>query len=68
MARVGMPELLIILLLLFGATKLPELARGLGQAMREDKRALREGVSEDEAPAVAPASVNSQPQTRRRSV
>jgi sec-independent protein translocase protein TatA len=41
----GFPEILIILfviLLLFGAKKLPELARGLGQGMREFKRATNE--------------------------
>ncbi len=41
----GFGEILVILfivLLLFGAKKLPELARGLGQGMREFKRATNE--------------------------
>ncbi|RIH89362.1 Sec-independent protein translocase protein TatAy [Meiothermus luteus] len=41
----GPTELLIILLivvLLFGARKLPELARGLGQSAREFRRAISE--------------------------
>ena len=41
---IGMPELLIILLvvlLLFGAKKLPELARGLGKGIREFKDATK---------------------------
>lgn len=42
---IGMPELVIIffvLLLLFGAKRLPELARGMGKAMNEFKRASSE--------------------------
>ncbi len=38
--------LLIILLLLFGGKKLPELARGLGEAMREFKKASRDIADE----------------------
>lgn len=34
--------LLIIIFLLFGGKKLPELARGLGEAMREFKKASRD--------------------------
>ncbi len=43
--NLGIWELLILLLivvLLFGARKLPELARGLGQSAREFKRGLHE--------------------------
>ena len=46
----GMQELLIvlfILMLLFGGTRLPKLARGLGSSIREFKR----GVSELEGAA-----------------
>lgn len=45
MPRLGMMELLIIgaiLMLLFGARKLPELGKGLGDAIREFKKAGRE--------------------------
>jgi sec-independent protein translocase protein TatA len=45
--------LLIILLLLFGGKKLPELARGLGEAMREFKKAQRD-VHDEPAPAPKP--------------
>ena len=41
----GWPEILVILfivLLLFGAKKLPELARGLGQSMNEFRKAKDE--------------------------
>jgi sec-independent protein translocase protein TatA len=34
--------ILLVLLLLFGGTKLPALARGLGQSMKEFKKASKE--------------------------
>ncbi len=43
--NIGFPELLVILLiilLLFGATKLPEIARGLGRSLSEFKKGLKE--------------------------
>jgi sec-independent protein translocase protein TatA len=42
MGSIGMPELIIIflvVLLLFGSKRLPELARGLGKGIREFKKA-----------------------------
>lgn len=45
LGSIGGPELLLILfviLLFFGAKKLPELARGLGRGIREFKEATRE--------------------------
>jgi sec-independent protein translocase protein TatA len=52
----GAPEILIILLiviLLFGARKVPELARSLGQAQREFKKGTKEGFAADDEPAPA---------------
>jgi sec-independent protein translocase protein TatA len=49
----GVTELLIILfiiIILFGARRLPELARGLGQGINEFKRATRSDT-QDEPPA-----------------
>ena len=49
----GGPELMIILviiLLLFGGAKLPALAKGLGQSVKEFKKAAKEG-DDDEKPA-----------------
>ncbi len=45
----GTPEIMIILfivLLLFGAKKLPELARGLGKSVSEFKKATNEAEKE----------------------
>ena len=50
----GFGEILVILfivLLLFGAKRLPELARGLGQGMREFKKATSEIQEEFESAA-----------------
>lgn len=53
--------LLVILLLVFGARRLPELGRGLGAGMREFKDAVTGHGSDDEAPA-APPQVTAPPQ------
>jgi sec-independent protein translocase protein TatA len=72
---IGIPELLIVLvivLLLFGARRLPEVARGLGSGMREFKDAVtgKDGDTEErpalpraeaQQPAAAPAPAPPQP-------
>ena len=48
---IGPTELLIVLgivLLLFGSTRLPRLARSMGQAQKEFKKGLHEGADDDE--------------------
>ncbi len=43
--NIGLPELLVILLLvllLFGAKRLPEIARGLGTSIQEFKKGVKE--------------------------
>jgi sec-independent protein translocase protein TatA len=47
------PEILLILLvvvLLFGATKLPDLARSIGASAKEFRKGLDEGAEDDESP------------------
>ena len=51
----GLPELLIILvvlLLLFGAKRVPEMGRGLGKGMRE----FKDGVTGNDEPTSAPTT------------
>jgi sec-independent protein translocase protein TatA len=55
--NLGAPELLILLvvvLLLFGSTRLPKLARSIGQASKEFKQGVKEGGRDD--PDAVPAS------------
>ena len=49
MGRIGLPELFIILfivVLIFGANRLPELGRGLGKGIRNFKDATHDGQKE----------------------
>jgi sec-independent protein translocase protein TatA len=42
---IGLPELLVILVLavlLFGSSKIPELAKGLGEGIRNFKQSMKE--------------------------
>ena len=53
--------ILLAILLLFGARKIPELARGLGQGIKEFKKATREVTDEihnaaNETPPAKPAT------------
>ena len=57
MAGIGAPELIILLvivLLLFGGSRLPKLARSLGEASKEFKK----GVDEKDAKEVAKEAGN----------
>jgi sec-independent protein translocase protein TatA len=47
---IGWPELLLILavlLLLFGARKLPDMARSLGRSTKEFKAGMKDGAAEE---------------------
>lgn len=47
---IGFPELMVILviiLLLFGAKKLPEIAKSLGQSIKTFKKSMNEGLEEE---------------------
>lgn len=50
MPNIGVPELiviLVILLLLFGAKKLPELAKSVGSSARELRKGLKDDIGGD---------------------
>ena len=42
----GLPIILLLVLVLFGGSQLPKLARGLGSAQREFKKGLEEGADD----------------------
>ncbi len=53
MFGLGYQELLIILvivLILFGANRLPELARSLGSSVKEFKKGVNEAKADDQSP------------------
>lgn len=50
----GIPELLVILfiiILIFGASRLPEIGRGLGKGIKNFKEATRDGAKGDDRQA-----------------
>jgi sec-independent protein translocase protein TatA len=50
MGSLGVPELLVIfviLVLLFGASKIPQLGKGLGEAIKNFKKGLKDDDSND---------------------
>jgi len=50
MGSVGFKEILVIILILvilFGAKRIPELARGMGRGVKEFKDGMRDGSKED---------------------
>ncbi|WP_300363230.1 twin-arginine translocase TatA/TatE family subunit [Hydrogenimonas sp.] len=66
MGMPSMPELLIILaivVLLFGAKKIPELAKGMGSGIRNFKKAMKEDEEEEMAAAKAEKQVEQKAET-----
>ena len=52
MGRLGIPELLIILtiiILIFGANRLPEIGRGIGKGIRNFKDSTKESSPEEKS-------------------
>ncbi len=60
METIGFPELLVILgvaVLLFGGKKIPEVAKGLGEGIRNFRSALKGDPEKPETTAVVPEVV-----------
>jgi sec-independent protein translocase protein TatA len=67
----GGPELIVIfavLLLLFGGSKLPELAKGLGKSIKEFKNASREDAEPAPTPIAPNAPTPANPSERGKGV
>lgn len=61
LGSIGPTELLLlflIVLLLFGARKLPEIGKGLGRGIQNFKDAMRGGTDVDEEPTKGPEASN----------
>lgn len=68
LAMLGYPEIiciLVLVLVMFGAKKLPELARGLGQGIREFKKATN-GIQSDLERALDEPPARPEPPAPRR--
>ena len=57
--------ILVVVLLLFGAPKLPALARSIGQSMKILKTELKPATEHDGATAVGPVSSDSEDEATR---
>jgi sec-independent protein translocase protein TatA len=47
---------IVAVVVIFGATKLPEIARNFGRAQGEFKKGLKDGANEEEEPKTGPTS------------
>lgn len=68
MPSIGAPELIIVavaLILLFGATKLPTLARSVGRSMRIFKSEVKGLRKDDEDETVEPTATATQERDRK---
>ena len=76
LGMIGWPEtvaILVVVLILFGAKKLPEMAKGLGQGIKEFKKATREvnddlqRAIEDETPEPPRPAPRAEPRAQAKS-
>jgi sec-independent protein translocase protein TatA len=70
MFGIGMPELIVILLIvlvLFGASRLPEIGTGLGKAIRGFKKGISEPTEINVTPDPKASSVNDKEKKENKS-
>ncbi|MCX5794387.1 MAG: twin-arginine translocase TatA/TatE family subunit [Elusimicrobia bacterium] len=53
---------LVVALLIFGPKRIPEIAKSLGEGIREFKKSMREGMSEPAVAKAEPAQIESKGQ------
>ena len=64
MGNIGLGEILIlvlVVLILFGPNKLPELGKALGKAVGEFRRGIKEGLDDKDSPSKSESSTPSKP-------
>jgi len=64
MGNIGLGEILIlvvVVLILFGPNKLPELGKALGKAVGEFRRGIKEGLDDKDSSSKSDASTPSKP-------
>ncbi|WP_026877611.1 twin-arginine translocase TatA/TatE family subunit [Jiangella gansuensis] len=64
MPNIGTPELiigLIVVFLLFGAKRMPDMARGIGQSLRIFKTEMQQPKATEAATPPAPTAADAQP-------
>ena len=64
MGNIGIGEILVlvlVVLVLFGPNKLPELGRSLGKALGEFRRGIREGMDDKDTSAKSDSAVSTKP-------
>ena len=62
---IGFREILLILLIiliLFGAKRIPEMMKAMGQGVKEFKKAAKDIQSDDDQPATTSKPTNNEPQ------
>jgi len=63
-ANLGLTEILIlllVLLLVFGARRIPEIGASIGQGIKEFKRSLKDGGEEEPRPVPPPSTASTIP-------